>query len=264
MPKPPRYCMGPGWASDPKPCPHGKQFEMKGPRKRCDDCMIEHKRETLRGRTPAAKLAFKRRTRQEVWKQITAPRYQMPNTSKWRCKRCGCTERVACFPFGCWWVGKELCSSARCATAEDHFIHAMATRLNQLPALFNGVFKLPADMALHKKGPEDIAEKKAWKESQRETLRRAREAAAEKKLRTHKKRKRRHGRAPKAALDPKLILKTLKKRTGTKINPLAARLHTNPYRLLHALDLLIQQRKARMELGPMGTPGARPRLFFKA
>lgn len=85
-----------------------------------------------------------------------------PDTSDWRCKKCGCTEKVPC-KCGCWWVGPQLCST--CATPEQLYIHAMAGRLKQVHKLFLGVFKLPKEMQVHVKGREDMKE-----QSQRRAL----------------------------------------------------------------------------------------------
>lgn len=172
-----RLCTGPGGGT---PCPH--QEACAGKAVRCPSCrpawrrwyhQQEHiKKRIKEGKKKRGETGFPSAHRLKAKaKREYARRYQMPDTSAWRCTRCGCTERVAC-PGGCWWVGKELCSS--CATPEELYIASVAQKLGQVAALFCGKFKLQQGFQLHVKGKADLAEKAV----DREMVRRGEEFSA--------------------------------------------------------------------------------------
>lgn len=108
------YCMGPGFHSDlkPAPCPHGRgKIQCEGRRLCCDGCAQEHKRLTSNEYYKQQQKDQRRRKGEEP--AAVPAKATMPDTSRWMCRKCGCTERVACFG-GCCWVAKEVCSA--CAT----------------------------------------------------------------------------------------------------------------------------------------------------
>lgn len=145
-----RTCEGPGAGHA---CPNS--VEVTGKRKRCKRCVESykklyaleqyHKKNGNFGKAIMAAAGAKERRpwgsprlgRSDLASKI---RMEMPDSSGWACKRCGCTELHGCFP-PCSWVGKKLCSA--CATAEELYLYTLAGKLGKLGQLFNGVFKDP-------------------------------------------------------------------------------------------------------------------------
>lgn len=181
------------------------------------------------------------------------PKVEMPETKGWRCKRCGCTEARACPPC-CWWVGPSLCST--CATAEELFIHSVAEKLGQLAELFSGIFKLPPEFSLKKKGKADIIEREEYKEDVRRTQREARDFRKVIRLQT---------KAPRAKLEPIVILNMLDMKGGTGLATLCRKANREAATVRRILRILEKRKLVRSAPGarPKKQRGASPKLYFR-
>lgn len=168
-----KICLGSGEG----PCPLRVEL-APGTRLRCHHCAELKRKENALvyyhqrgGHARRERVGFKKE-KMKTFQPIvtrTLERFMAsspPDTSRWACRKCGCTERVACYG-GCAWVGPSLCD--RCATAEQLYVYSIAQKMGPafVAQLLNGLFKLPKEYGLKVKGVADVQEKKAYQEEVR-------------------------------------------------------------------------------------------------
>lgn len=121
-----KLCIGSGKGA----CPAKAKIRDTPGYKRCLACAYDQQKyvgskEYRDKRAAAASTKPKPRAPRKV----KAPVARMPVMTAWACTRCGCTERMACWPT-CSWVAFKLCDA--CAKPEELLAYDQAEKAGQL------------------------------------------------------------------------------------------------------------------------------------
>lgn len=121
-----KLCAG---AAD-RPCPQKAKIKDTPGYKRCLACAYDQQKyvgsKVYRDKMKAAAGA---RPKAKAQRKKHQPRARMPVMTGWACTRCGCTERMACWPT-CSWIAFKVCDA--CAKPEELLAYDQAEKAGQL------------------------------------------------------------------------------------------------------------------------------------
>lgn len=123
-----KLCIGSGKG----PCPQKAKIRDTPGYKRCLACAYDQQKyvgsKEYRDQRAAA------RPKPKAARKTRVPRAKMPVMTAWACTRCGCTERMACWPT-CSWVAFKLCDA--CATPQELLAYDQAEKAGQLAQILS-------------------------------------------------------------------------------------------------------------------------------